>query len=383
MTTTRWWSLAVGGGLLVSVAILFANQPEAWRIAGGCAVLAVYLVAWLTIGVRVICDEKWQTPYIALVIVLTAAATFIHPSLATLQVISYPLVWIISSTLRRAIVANVVLAVAVGIAYAFSYGLDLPTVGEAALVVALSLAFSLAMGFWISRIVDTSLERQRLLDELQAAQGSVAILNREAGVTSERERLAREIHDTIAQELTGLVLLAQASQRELSAGRTATASEQLVLLEDSARTALAEARALVASTAPVGLTESGIAPALERLADRFTRETGTLVTLETDVTAALDRDTEVVLLRCVQESLSNVRKHARAATIAVSLTAEPGGSVTLVVRDDGTGFDPEASTDGFGLAGMRDRLALVGGTLSLSSSPAGTELIATLPAVTT
>ena len=382
MTTTRWWTLAIVGGLLVNLAILAANQPEAWRFIAGCSVLVVFLIAWFAIGVRVICDEKWQTPYIALVIALTGVATFIHPSLATLQIIGYPLVWIVSATMVRAIVANIVLAVAVGVGYALSFGPAPANVGEASLVTALSLAFSLAMGFWISRIVYTSLERQKLVDELQDAQGSVAALSREAGITSERERLAREIHDTIAQELTGLVLLAQASQRELGAGHTAAASEQLQLLEDSARTALAETRALVASSAPVGLTDTGIAPALARLAARFGRETGTVVTMEADAGLTLGRDTQVVLLRCVQESLSNVRKHANAATIAVELSAGPAGSVTLVVRDDGSGFDPEASTDGFGLTGMRDRLALVGGTLAISSSPAGTEIIATLPEVT-
>lgn len=239
-----------------------------------------------------------------------------------------------------------------------------------------SLALSIGLGIWITSIADQSHERQRLLDELRAAQEKLSALDRDAGMTSERERLAREIHDTIAQDLTGIVMLSQRAQRELATG--GGASETLGLLEESARTARAETRALVASSAPVALSTGGIADALRRLGERFERETGVTVTVTVDL-GAIDRDSEVVLLRCAQEGLSNVRKHARAS--AVSRTAwTNAGAVGVRIADDGDGFDPETAGDGFGLAGMRDRLALVGGTLDVSSSPAGTVLTATLPA---
>ncbi len=170
-------------------------------------------------------------------------------------------------------------------------------------------------------------------------------------------------------------MLSQRAQRELATGGGAT--ETLALLEESARTALAETRALVASSAPVALTAGGIADALTRLGERFERETAVTVTVHAEL-PALDRDTEVVLLRCAQEALSNVRKHANAS--AVRLDAWTGdGSVGLRIADDGTGFDPDSAADGFGLTGLRDRLALVGGTLEVTSSPAGTLLTATLP----
>lgn len=390
MTNTRWWDLAIAAGIAVCVGLLFANDASAVRLAAGSAILAVFAVLWFAIGRRLVRDHRSNTAYIVALVILSGLATLVHPSLATIQTVVYPVVWLTSGTTRRGVIANIAVALSAGIGYTFSFGFTVPGLGEAAIVVALSLTFSLAMGLWISRIFDTSAERQALIEELRAAQESVAALGRDAGVTSERERLAREIHDTIAQDLTGLVLLTQQGRRLLAAGDIAGAEQQLALLEDSARLALTETRSLVAATSPALLDEGGIAPALERLAQRFSRETGIRVTSTAAVDAALDRATEVVLLRCTQEGLANVRKHSGAASATVDLTATTAGT-TLIVSDDGGGFEPNIPAEGigpggigpggFGLSGMRDRLALLHGSLDVDSSPAGTRLVITLPAV--
>ena len=379
MTSTRWWDIAVAGATAVSVVLLVANRVEGARLVAALIVLAVYAAAWILVGRSAMCNRTRTRLYVGILVVLTGLATFIHPSLATVQTITYPLVWMLLPTLRRAIVGNIAVAIAVGIGYAFSFGLTPDSAGEAAIVVALSLTFSLAMGVWISRIFDVSTERQRLIDELTAAQSSLAALNRDAGVTSERERLAREIHDTIAQDLTGLVLLSQQARRMVAAADLDGADRQLALLEESARLALTETRTLVATSSPPTLDDGGIAPAIERLGARFERETGIAVAVRTDVTASLDRATEVVLLRCTQEGLANIRKHSAASAATVVLIASDRGT-TLEISDDGSGFDLEEPGDGYGLSGMRDRLALVDGALDVSSSPAGTRLIITLPA---
>ena len=379
MTSTRWWDIAVAGATAVSVVLLVANRVEGARLVAALIVLAVYAAAWILVGRSAMCNRTRTRLYVGILVVLTGLATFIHPSLATVQTITYPLVWMLLPTLRRAIVGNIAVAIAVGIGYAFSFGLTPDSAGEAAIVVALSLTFSLAMGVWISRIFDVSTERQRLIDELTAAQSSLAALNRDAGVTSERERLAREIHDTIAQDLTGLVLLSQQARRMVAAVDLDGADRQLALLEESARLALTETRTLVATSSPPTLDDGGIAPAIERLGARFERETGIAVAVRTDVTASLDRATEVVLLRCTQEGLANIRKHSGASAATVVLIASDRGT-TLEISDDGSGFDLEEPGDGYGLSGMRDRLALVDGALDVSSSPAGTRLIITLPA---
>ena len=154
------------------------------------------------------------------------------------------------------------------------------------------------------------------------------------------------------------------------------------MLEENARHALTETRALVASGAAVGVDGGGLAIALRRLGERFERETGIRVTVEADDAASLDRDGEVVLLRCAQEALANVRKHSAASAAALTLTVR-AGEVDLGITDDGSGFDPSVPSSGFGLTGLRDRLALVRGTLAVTAAPGGgTTLIATLPRAT-
>src|SRR5690606_19337239 len=119
--------------------------------------------------------------------------------------------------------------------------------------------------------------------------------------------------------------------------------------------------------------DAGLVSALERLVSRFQQETGIPVTLDADG-AGLDRPAEVVVLRCTQEALSNVRKHSGTTTARVTLSRG-----TLAVSDTGRGFDPTAPTNGFGLSGMRDRLALIGGSLNVASGASGTTLTITLP----
>jgi signal transduction histidine kinase len=171
------------------------------------------------------------------------------------------------------------------------------------------------------------------------------------------------------------VLLAQRARRAQASGTLD--DETLELIETGARDALAETRALVAAAAPVELAQGGIADALQRLAERFERETRVRVSVTTSLEAPLDRDAEVVLLRCAQEGLANVRKHSAAASARVSLVAAAGGA-RLTVTDDGRGFPAEARS-GFGLTGLRDRLALAGGTLEIDGTPGATVLTATLP----
>lgn len=267
MTSARWWDVAVIGGVATTTVILVLNGVGAVdrpRLVGGAIVLALYLVAWFVLGRQLVGDPHAaaarpvdrriipiayrEAGYIAVIAILAGTAALVHPALAILQAVTYPIVWTLSSSLRRAIVGNAAVALLVGAGYAFSFGFDIDSLTEAAIVVVLSLAFSLAMGFWISRMFDVSAERQRLLDELTAAQHTLAALSRDAGVTSERERLAREIHDTIAQDLTGLVLLTQQARRMLQSDDPDGADLQLALLEDSARLALTETRALVATS---------------------------------------------------------------------------------------------------------------------------------------
>jgi signal transduction histidine kinase len=198
------------------------------------------------------------------------------------------------------------------------------------------------------------------------------------------------VHDTLAQGFTSIVVLAQTAAVQLPAGASA-AAERVALIEEVARENLADARAMVAAFSPAALDSATLVEALQRLAERFGRETGIatrvdLAALSTpergDGTPALARSEEIVLLRGAQEALANVRRHA-AADAVVLRVARLGGAVSVHVEDDGVGFDP-ATAHGVGLAGLRDRAAEVGGSVDVASAPGrGTRVTVRVPAATT
>ncbi len=373
MIGSRWWLLVIAAAALGPVAFLAIIGSPVEDIATGAAVCAAYAVVFLLLRPRVL---EGNGPAIALIVATiawSATLTSIDAVLAVTQTVAYPVAWVVSRGRRSAIVAS--LGIALGVGAGFLIGEGLGALDTALVSQTLSFGFSTIMGLWISRIAELGEEKARLLDELTATQAELAAAERDAGVTLERSRMSREVHDTVAQSLTGLVLLAQRARRAHAAG---TLDDELLdLIETGARDALAETRALVASAAPVELTQGGIADALHTLAERFERETRISVAVSTSLDVPLDRDTEVVLLRCAQEGLANVRKHSEAASARVELTATADG-VRLTVSDDGRGFPAEARA-GFGLAGLRDRLVLAGGSLEVDGTAGATTITATLP----
>ena len=344
-TPSRWWTLGVIGASAVVLALATADEPRSF--AGVGVPLAVLVIAWLLLGRRADNGGPGWAPLVAVLVVACFAGSLASPWFATIQVIAFPIAWTVAPGLRAALAANVLVALAIGLGTSAQTGPLGALISES-----LSLAFSLAMGLWISSIENRSTRRQLLVDRLTAAQAEIAALNHDAGTVVERERLARELHDTLAQTLAGIVMLAE---RARSAHPT---DPQLGVLEDAAREALAETRAVVAAGAPVPL-DGGLGGAMSTLSHRFARETGLDVTAEVD--AEVPRGLEVVLLRCAQEGLANVRKHAHAHRVSIRV-AERDGSAVLTVTDDGVG---PGIGDGFGMAGMRDRIALVGGDLTL------------------
>jgi len=246
-------------------------------------------------------------------------------------------------------------------------------------VAALATVFSVTFGTWINRIIDQSKERAELIDQLERTRAELAEANREAGRLAERDRLAGEIHDTIAQGFTSIVMLVQAAEAVIGED-TERARKQLELIARTARENLAEARALVAGLAPAPLAAESLGDALSRLTRRAGEESGAGSEFEVLGTARpVGTNAEVVLLRVCQEALANVRKHSSATKVAVTLsyTAE---QVTLTVSDDGSGFNPDEPTSGYGLRGMRARVSEIGGTFAVRSpAGAGTTVTAEVP----
>jgi len=194
----------------------------------------------------------------------------------------------------------------------------------------------------------------------------------------ERSRLARELHDETGQALTSILL-------GLKAIRTAGSDEEAERAEAGLRDlivqALHDVRRLAVELRPSALDDFGLLPALERLASTFEERSG----IETALQARLPRErlpaeTETILYRVIQEALTNVVKHAGAERVSIVLTYD-GSGVRAVVEDDGRGFDAaDVRADALGVVGMRERLALVGGSLEIESTrEAGTTLAAYVP----
>ena len=244
------------------------------------------------------------------------------------------------------------------------------------LYVVAPMVFSVLIGMFIEGIITQSRQRADLIDELLRTRAELALERHDAGVYAERERLASEIHDTLAQGFTSILMLTQAARVGLDRSPSSPVSSvgsQLELIERAARENLAEARALVAALAPPDLAENGLAEALGRLASRHTRDTGVPVVVS--ALGAGSPGADVIFLRAAQEALANARKHASAAHIRIEYSE---GQIAII--DDGCGFDPSAVREGYGLPGLRNRAAAYGGTASVSSAPgAGTTVRVTLP----
>ncbi|WP_069761448.1 sensor histidine kinase [Streptomyces sp. LUP47B] len=228
-----------------------------------------------------------------------------------------------------------------------------------------TLVFSVAVGSYVIRIIEQSQERAALIAELDASRHEVSRLSAAHGALTERQRMAREIHDTLAQGFTSLLMLVQAVEAELDHDLP-QARRHLALMDETARLNLAEARALVVDGTPADLDGATLPDALFRLAARHSAKLAV-----TGQVRPLPAGTEVVALRSCQEGLTNCRKHAgSSATVTIDL-GYADESLTLSVRDDGHGFDTEAARDGYGLAGLRARTTEVGGTVRVHSAPGG------------
>jgi len=241
------------------------------------------------------------------------------------------------------------------------------------------VAFTTAFGRYIGGIISQSDERASLIAQLEATRAELAEVSRQAGVMAERQRLAGEIHDTLAQGFSSILMLVQAAEAQLERSPE-TARGQLSLAAQTARENLAEARSLVGGLASAQLQAGTLEDALRRITQRAGAELGIAASFSVDGTGRrLPAATEVVLLRAGQEALANVRKHAAAQSVAVRLrySAERVG---LEVTDDGAGFDPAVVNGGYGLSGMRARVDEAGGTVAVCSAPAqGTSVQVEVP----
>ncbi len=355
---------AVVGAAVLLLAV-YAVGPTLPPVRTSTAAAALWLAAVMAV---------W-----AVLLVLTPLGVWLAFPLFFVQLHLLPLRWALPAVLLTTLVAVA----------GFGWHTHTLTVGTV-VGPALGAAVAVAVVLGYQALYRESEQRRRLIEELTAARSDLAAAEHAAGVLAERERLAREIHDTLAQGLSSIQLLLRAAERAVPSGPdTAAALGHIQQARQAAVDNLAEARRFVRALSPPDLEAGSLPAALERLCATTARSSGLAVHCQVSgAPVELPTPHEVALLRIAQSALANTVQHAGAGRAELTLSYMDT-EVALDVVDDGTGFAPDrvpgpgsgaAAGTGFGLAAMRARARALRGTLAVESAPGeGTAVAVTLP----
>jgi signal transduction histidine kinase len=395
--------LAIATVLAAIAQGLGAGAPGGWPVTLALVGLTAAWMLWMvTLHPAWTGRRPLMTVYCAGLLVLTAALVLRNPLFGLFVFVAYLHVWELLAGGWR--LAGVTAAAAIHVVAIFGGRPPDPTPASVAafvLLVAVIATMVVLFSRWGEITTEQNAQRKRVIAELaeanarlEAAMAENAHLQarllaqaREAGTLDERQRMAGEIHDTLAQGLTGIITQVQAARS--AEDRPADWRRHLDNAAELARESLSEARRTVRAVGPEPLEGTGLPDALAEVAGRWSDRHG----VRTEVTTCgtprpLHPEVEVALLRTAQEALANVAKHAGASRVGLTLSYL-ADLVTLDVRDDGVGFDPDGvggggdgDGGGFGLTVMRQRVGRLAGTLEIESEPgAGTAVFAGLPAI--
>ncbi|HKJ39332.1 MAG TPA: sensor histidine kinase [Anaerolineales bacterium] len=226
------------------------------------------------------------------------------------------------------------------------------------------------------RTNEARIQSDRVLDELKQTHDQLqeyAGQAEELATAKERNRLARELHDSVAQTLYGLTLQAEAANRKLKAGQTNEVSEYLQEIRDSAQHTLQETRLLIFELRSPVLEQDGLVSALRARLESVESRSGLKTHIQLQEVDQLSAEVEAGLYGISREALNNILKHAGATEITVALK-QVSNKIVLEIKDNGAGFDPAVSEGGLGLRGMRERAEQCGGDLQIESSANGTKI---------
>ncbi|MFN8158955.1 MAG: sensor histidine kinase [Candidatus Nanopelagicales bacterium] len=372
--TVVGWHVLFGLMVVVTSAFLIADG-NAWP---GLALLLILVVGYVVLaGPGARCGDWRRYAYIALAIGVLAILTWIDPASLVLLFALYPQCFLLLER-RASIVAVVAMTVVWNLELIAMDGWSLQSWGIHSVTSIGNIMFALVIGLFIDGLVRESRQRKALLAELHEAQAELAAAEREAGALGERERIARDIHDTLAQGFTSIVMLSQAAEAAAGSGDDAAVAARLTEIQRTARENLAEARALVGAMSPPALEGAGLPDALARLTSRA--DLGVPVELRVEgEPRPLSSTSEVAALRATQEAVSNATRHSGAQHVEVVLGYDEDGA-TITVTDDGSGFDTTAPPTGYGLTGIVARVEEVGGIAVVESAPGeGTKVRVRVP----
>lgn len=374
--------LVVGLTLFVVVRALLADDGRELPIT----VLSIAFLAWYGAGVAAAHRHlpTWARGlWVFGLLAMWASLSALTPDAAFL---AFPLFFLELHVLRAAIAVPLV-AITFGISVASStmhLGFEVGSI----LGPFISAGVAIVIGLGYRAMAQETRERQALILDLVATREELAAASREAGTLAERERLAREIHDTVAQGLSSIQMLLHAAEREVADDRT---RERLELARETAAENLAETRRFIRELSPGPLDGRALPAALQRLVDSANEQAAQSGSaLRTSFSTSgdaqpLPMSVEATLLRIAQGSLANVITHAEADHAELTLSYL-GDEVALDVVDDGVGFDPRVPAShadgegGFGLGAIRLRAERLGGTVEVESAPGeGTALAVRVP----
>jgi signal transduction histidine kinase len=238
------------------------------------------------------------------------------------------------------------------------------------------LIISTIIGAFISSIIKQSTERQRLIDDLTRSRANLMRVEREAGRLTERQRLARDIHDTLAQHFTSIIMHLSAAKHS----NPESLQSEVQQAEDAAREGLNEIRRIVLDMQPEQIEKASLVEAVEEMAARWSAENRVQVKMKvTGTPHFLPSSAETALLRISQEAMHNINKHAQAKNVNITFSFMEDLFVMDIV-DDGLGFDPSKTSNGFGLKTMQGRIEELGGILTIESERGrGTAIAVSLP----
>lgn len=364
-----WFSII---GVVVAIAVVLlldstlpGNTPAALAVLGALT-LWISMIGFSALGPPR--NRRKSELFACGVIALSTGAIIAAPAATAVFPAIFPLLFM-SLSMRWAVVSSITIDLVGFGALAATGRIEPDDVPLAVAVALIASTVGPVVGWVVVRAARRTEDLDRLVVELAESRAEVALLAHTAGVATERERLARDIHDTLAQGFISIVTVAQALEPHL-ASTAPHLQHHLDLIEATARENLDEARSMVTDSTPPSLAVHALHDALRLLIDTFNDTTDIRVTL--DATAPpvgrTDITVDVVLMRCAQESLHNVRRHSGATAASVYLEYHDD-SVRMTLSDNGRGFGSQQQGDG--LNGMRARVADVGGTMTLSTGHTG------------
>lgn len=385
MRQWRWFALSA---VVLAVAVNMFDAPAMWPPPFSVLALVTALVAWYGVWDRTLrlasaSIRRWALPLLAAAAIgMSISLTHLSMSFWLLGLVFIPLFFVVLP-LGWSVAAAIALTAHAGWESRFGGGTTtLSPIELFAFLLSRALLATL-IGIFLRYMVQLADRRERLSVELASTRDALARASHTAGVMAERQRMARELHDTLTQGLSAVVMHLETAEQllptEALGSRTHMHRARAI-----ARESLDDTRRVVASLRPELLEHVELPEAVSRLCAQATERNGVVVSVVvTGTPVPLHPEVEITLFRALQEGLSNVRKHAHAHAVSVTLSYMDD-QVMLDVRDDGDGFDVpvlgSALTGGFGLRAMRERAEQLHGTASIESERGeGTTLTVSIP----